>query len=164
MSEEPVGLLDEVDRAVDRINKAAVVDPRRELVDNLYPLLRLVVETTGHALIAHERAIIDTAQRMEDAEAAIAELATSGDSMILPELAATIDDVLALGLQLCGQALEVADELAETPYDGERVNKVRVLVEAYRASVDRLRGEIDAVTVMDEDDNEGDDNDDDSGN
>jgi hypothetical protein len=125
-------LAEEAARAHERARAQTVLDPRAEIVDNLYPLLRMMLESSGEVLVDHE-------QRLALAEATIAELALSSDSMLLPDLAGAIDEVLMLGLQVC-QAAENGDAAA-----------IAELTVKYRAAVEELRAELADVTVDPED-------------
>lgn len=133
---ETVGLIHEIDRASSAAKSAAIIDPKKEFVDNVYPLIRMVAEACGEVMIEHET-------RLGTAETAIAEMATMGDSIVLPELAHEIDVVLALGLQLCS-AVE----------DGVDLEAVGKICPRYRGAVEALRAELDDVTVETDDDTE----------
>lgn len=131
---EPGSLLAEIDGAQQRISKATKIDLKTELSGNIYPLMRMLAEMSGNAIGVLEH-------RLAQAELAIAELATIGESVVLPDLAAQIDDVFAIGLQLCQRIEATEDELTKK------------LIDRYRNAVDAAREEISAVTV-DDDDNE----------
>jgi hypothetical protein len=137
---EPGSLLAEIDGAQQRITKAAKVDVKTELSGNVYPLLRMLAEMSGNIIGLLEH-------RMTQAEVAIAELATIGESVVLPDLAAQIDDVFSIGLQLCQRIEATEDELTKK------------LIERYRNAVDAAREEISAVTLDDGDDEESDEED-----
>jgi hypothetical protein len=137
------GLIPEIDHARQRLAKAAKdVDLRRELVDNVYPLLHMITEMAGQALMAQE-------ERVSNAEIAIAELASVGDSIVLPELAESIDAVLAIGLRLCESVTALVGEEGGPNTTVETADALRALVKSYREGVDELRAEIDDVTVED---------------
>jgi hypothetical protein len=145
---EQVGLLPEIDRALARARNAKSLDARRELCDNVYPLVRMLAEMMGGGFVALEK-------RIATAEAAIGELATMGDSMILPELAGRIDAVLALGLRLCALVEDLDEERLAA-----RVEAISKTARKYQKSVNNLRKELDAVTVDEDEDEDEDDEED----
>ena len=132
---EPGSLLAEIDGAQARISKATKVDLKTELSGNVYPLLRMLAEMSGNIIGILEH-------RMTQAEVAIAELATIGESVVLPDLAAQIDDVFSIGLQLCQRVEATEDELTKK------------LIERYRNAVEAAREEISSVTIDDGDEDE----------
>ena len=80
----PVDLIGEIERQQERIKKpSTIVDVKKELADNIYPLLRLAIESMA-TLDG------DLRERITLAEGVIAEYLTSQESMLLPELAARI--------------------------------------------------------------------------
>lgn len=147
----PGSVIGEIEQAIIRLRNLAVVsDVRSELMNNVYPLMRLQADMVGNLLA-------DVAERLAVAEVSIAELATMGESMILPDLAAQIDDVLAIGLALCVEVERDAELTSELERAKHRI-KLGELVERYRNASGALRGELDAVTVEHEGD-EGDEGD-----
>lgn len=144
---EPGSLLAEIDGAQQRLAKSTKVDVKTELTGNLYPLLRMLAEMSGN--------IIGTLEyRLAQAEVAIAELATIGESVVLPDLAAQIDDVLSIGLQLCQRIEAKSSEPGIVP--DELMGK---LTTRYRNAVAALRDEINSVTVEDDEDDDGEEED-----
>jgi len=158
---EPQGqtLLHEIDQLAERVRATKIIDPKKEISDNLIPLMRMLAESTGAGMIQLAQAVesygqhlADHAARLDDLEGGVAELAEASDSLIQPDLAAAIDEVLALGLQVCS-AVEGALEAIDN-------DALPALVSRYRDSVADLRAEIDDVTIDGADDD--DDNEDDS--
>jgi hypothetical protein len=137
--DEAGSLLAEIDRARQRVAKVATLDARTEIRDNVYPLLHMIASSIGAVLVEHE-------QRFATAETAIAELATAEESMILPELAAVIDEVLGMGLDICVLAEQAA--AGGAGWAAELPAKVT----AYREAVEALRADLDDVTLVDDED------------
>lgn len=151
--ELPQGLIPEIERARARAAKAKTLDAKAELTQNVYPLLQMMTQVFGQYTAQHE-------ERLSQAEIAIAELATSGDSIILPDLADSIESVLQAGIRLC-DVVEAAqnEELGDEERDAARDQLLETATE-YRKAVDELRAELDDVIVDDDDD---DDDSDDAG-
>jgi hypothetical protein len=99
----------------------------------------MIASSIGAVLVEHE-------QRFATAETAIAELATAEESMILPELAAVIDEVLGMGLDICVLAEQAA--AGGAGWAAELPAKVT----AYREAVEALRADLDDVTLVDDED------------
>lgn len=148
-TEQPGSLLAEIDHAIERLNKVAVIDPKKELTDNVYPLVRMVAESVGQVLLEHVQHFGAIDQRIEVAEGAIAELATAGDSLVLPDLAGRIDETLSIGLQVCAAVEQYIENEA-----GDGTDVLRAAVKKYRESVSDLRDELDDVTVDTDDEPE----------
>lgn len=137
----PNDLMQEILRTHQRLTQQAVVDPKKEIADNVYPLLQLMTETFGTM-------ILDTHQRLEIAEASIAEYLTAQESMILPELAADIQLVLAL-------AMDLADSvLALVPADGDGQDEIKKKAMVVRTRAEQLQPEIAEVTLVEVPDDE----------
>ena len=93
-------LLAEIAGAHKRLADKPIVEPKAELAQNVYPLLQMVVETFATVAIEHE-------QRVKLAEDAIAETFMQQDSMILPDLAAMLQETLSAVVALIDKVLLV---------------------------------------------------------
>ena len=134
----PLDLLGEIERQQARVKKpATIIDLKKELADNVYPLLRLAIESMA-ALDG------DLRERVTLAEGVIAEYLTSQESMVLPELAARIQGTFAIGMQLC----DVAEGLAEN-LDSEipALKDLATLIGAYREAATTTQHLVEEVTL-----------------
>lgn len=112
---DPQTILSELDAAVTRLESQPIIDAKKELGSNVYPLLRLTVET----LTLRDQNI---RQRVALAENVIAEYLSAQESMILPELAEHIVTAFGVGAKVC----EEVEKIADLP------KVVTKLIEAYR--------------------------------
>ena len=135
----PGSVLAEIQEAIARLTRVSAVSARDELRDTAYPLLQMTAEQVGMVLAQHEQVIQSLAEGLDQAQIAIAELATAGDSVLLVDLATQIDDVLQLGLQLAALAAKGDDAS-------------RALASKYRKATEALRAELERVTVADDED------------
>lgn len=129
-------LISEIDGAIARLIDAPIVDQKKEFTQNVYPLLKMVVESLG--------------SRLDQFELAIHELLTGADSMLTPEVAAQIKGVLELGVLVVSHLERLAAE--ETKENAE----AKAHAMAYVAAARHLADAIDAMTVepMDEEEEE----------
>jgi hypothetical protein len=137
-------LLAEIRGANQRLADQAVVDPKKELVHNVYPLIELLAQV-------YNEQFTDVHERLDLAEGAVAEYLTQQESMVLPDLAETLQTVFALALKLCAEVVQepqpaTVPKLAATCRD--RIVKAQQLV-------------ADVTLVEEPDDDDGDDDDDD---
>ena len=137
-------VIQEIDHATARLEQAAIVDQKRELLDNAYPLLKLVVENLGVRQL-------ETVQRLDEVEAAVAEYLTSQESMILPELAAQIQTVLALAMTFCDtvNACEVWGK-TEATRAKKMPEDLRNQMVILKRAAGEVRDLVDEVTLVDE--------------
>lgn len=159
MAESPGSLIAEIDHTTARVAATAALDAKRELVDNTYPLIKMVVEGVGTALLEHEQRLgafdqiaAAMAQRIDELDGAIAELVSETESILQPDLASEIDEVLSAGLRLASGVEELVAKFADAdsnPDTAGAAEEVRKLVAEYRSSVDELRDSLDAVTIAD---------------
>ena len=148
---QPGSVLAELNAAIERLSKVASVDARDELLGTTYPLINMIAVHLGAAMTQLDERLVELDGQMQDAQVSIAALATSGESMILMDLAGQIDDVLGLGLQLA----TVADRGGDQD---------RAIAARYRNAVEALREELDRVTVEDDELDDADDDSDDNDN
>jgi hypothetical protein len=134
-------ILKEIDLAVRRLHDAPAIEPKRELMDNVYPLLHVIVASSGVQMA-------ESVQRLDEVEAAIAEYLTSQESMILPDLGARIQTVLALAQTFCDSVESAGvwgDDLVELP------DELRLQIELLRGSCKEVSELVDEVTLVAED-------------
>lgn len=115
----PEVLLDEIARQEKRVkNESLIIETRKELATNIYPLLRMTVESI---LGAQSQVLAEILQRLELAEGVIAEYLSSQESVILPELAVRLHATLAIGLELCDRAETLLAGLPDAAFEDQAV-------------------------------------------
>ena len=148
MDADPNILLEEIDNQMRRLTTAAVVDYKKELLANNYPIMRMLAE-----LVVVQSARIDEVNaRLDLAEGAIAEALTHMDSQILPELAAQIQMTLALGLQVGKLTTEL--KFWAEPKMPNMPDELRATIHAFEQAAKQVSDEVGAVTLEAIDDDE----------
>lgn len=144
----PQTILTEVDQSMARLTEAAVIDQKRELLGNLYPLLKLTVE-----------AVRDTQknlfERMELMEDTLAEVIAGSESRIQPRLAKRIHAALSIGNDIVATLAGMhADQ--EKFKDFALPDELLMLMNAYQSAMMTAAGMVNDVTVevIDEEDEE----------
>lgn len=135
---DPNVLLEEVDNQMRRLKDQAVVDYKKELLANNYPIIRMLAEI-----------VVAQNERLDLAEGAIAEALTHMDSQILPELGASIQMTLALGVKICQDVTEL-EVWGEYPMPEE----LRVTMRAFEKASRQLSDDVSNVTLEAIDDEE----------
>jgi len=135
-------LLSEIDNQMRRLKDQSIVDYKKELLANNYPILRMLAER----IVEHE-------DRLDIAEAAIAEALANTESQILPELSGSILMSLALGMKVCADVKELK-VWGEYPMPPD----LRATINAYERAAKIVSDEVASVTLeaIDEDDLDGD--------
>jgi hypothetical protein len=128
---DPQVLLEEIDNQMRRLKDQAVVDYKKELLANNYPIVRMLAEI-----------VVTQNERLDVAEAAIAEALTHMDSQILPELAASIQMTLALGMQV-GKAVSELEVWNETKMPEE----LRATIHAFEQAAKQVSDDVSVVTL-----------------
>lgn len=134
---DPTILLEEIDNQLRRLKDQAIVDYKKELLVNCYPIIRMLVENQ-----------VELKDRLDLAEGAIAEALTHMESQILPDLAAQIQMALAIGLEVCKGVGALKTELPE---------ELRATIEAYARAAQQVVSDVSEVTLVaiDDDDLDG---------
>ena len=156
----PEVLLDEIARQEKRVkNESLIIETRKELATNIYPLMRMMVESM---LGASGQVLTDILQRLELAEGVIAEYLSSQESVILPDLAVRLHATLAIGFELCDRAEALLallpDETFSAGTDAATVrDEVVALMEGFREAGKNSRNliqevELEEIPGDDEDD------------
>lgn len=129
-----------------RLADQVIVDPKAELLGNLYPLVRL-------ALINQAKVEKDLLERLNLCEEAVAEIITNSEDRIHDRLAGRIQATVDIGMEICKEVASRATP--ESPLDP----KLILLIGAYRDSSGVLLQMVEDVLVTeeDEDDEEADD-------
>jgi hypothetical protein len=127
-------LLQEIESERQRVSDKAIIDPKKELAGNVYPMLARVVELIG--------------QRLGETEEVVAAYLEGEDSLIQPDLGIQILGVFDLTKQLCAAIL--ADPTYAPLQKG--AEQLAVLVHETAETVDSF--------VLDEDDDDDEDEDD----
>jgi len=146
-------LIHEIDAAITRLKDAAVIDQKKELTENIYPLLRMQT-LTFTALISGvaeqcDVNLIAFGERLEEVDSAIAEYITAQESVILPDLASRIQAVFALADSFC-DAVSTSDK-----WKGGGIPKqLASMIEMLRSEVFSARKAVDSVTIEEEDNKE----------
>jgi hypothetical protein len=128
---DPAILLEEINNQMNRLKDLAVVDYKKELLANNYPIIKMLAEI-----------VVTQNERLDLAEGAIAEALTHMDSQILPELGAAIQMTLALGLQVCKSVNELG-VWGEYPMPDE----LRATIQAYERASKQLSDDVSNVTL-----------------
>jgi hypothetical protein len=151
MSEQqPQILIEEIDNQMRRLKDQAVVDYKKELLANCYPILRMLAEQT-----------VEQRGRIEVAEAAIAEALTQMESQLLPELSAALQMTLALGVKVCQDTRNLFEPGG--PYSEDDLSpELRATIDAFERAAGQVSQDVAEVTLeaIDEDDLDADDEDD----
>lgn len=129
-------LVAEIDRARERLNAAPIIDQKLEFVNNVYPLLKLIVQSHGI--------------RLDQAEGALGELIQGSESLIQPDDAVRIQGTLALGLELAAAVLANADAIPDFP----NVEKLTALARAYHEAAAITAQAVEEFTFYDEDEDD----------
>ena len=124
-------LLEEIDNQMRRLKDQAVVDYKKELLANNYPIIKMLAEI-----------VVQQNERLDLAEGAIAEALTHMDSQILPELAAALQMTLALGLQVCKSVNEL-----EVWGEHKMPDDLRATIHAYDQAAKQMSDDISHVTL-----------------
>ena len=135
-------LLKEIDRAKARLEKAPIVDQKKEFLTNVYPLMRIIAETCGG--------------RLDEQENALENLLGSSEPIITPELSVRMIATYRMGMELA------LDLLKDTPPTSEELSaKARAFHEAATIMIELVE-EFTIEIVEDDDDDEdlGEDDDD----
>jgi hypothetical protein len=128
-------LVSEIERAQQRLSDAPIIDQKKEFVDNVYPLLKLIVQSHG--------------VRLDQAEGALGELIQGSESIITPELGDRIRGSLALGIEL-------ATAVLATTNAGHDDNKLVALARAYHEAATITTQVVEEYTMYDDDDEDDD--------
>ena len=135
---DPQILLEEIDNQIRRLKDQAVVDYKKELLANSYPIIKMLAEI-----------VVTQNERLDLAEGAIAEALTHMDSQILPEMAAAIQMTLALGLQVCKTVTEL-----EVWGEHKMPEDLRATIHAYDQAAKQMSDDVSNVTLEAVDDDE----------
>ncbi|MDX1421558.1 MAG: hypothetical protein R3322_00370 [Kiloniellales bacterium] len=139
-------ILSEIDRAQKVIAGAAVIDPKKELENNVYPLLRFIAAAIAQS--ASEQG--DRVQAVEDA---VAEYLSGGESILLPMLAGRIQGTLGIGATLCEMIRKLDVWTADAPMPTELAN----MVGAFEHAATVCSEMVEDVTIEDATDDDSDD-------
>jgi hypothetical protein len=131
MESDPRVVLEEIDNQMRRLKDQGVVDYKKELLANNYPIIRMLTEL-----------LIEQRDRLEMAEGAIAEALTHMDSQILPELAAGIQMTLALGIQICQDVMKL-----EVWSEHKMPDELRATIQAFDRAAKQLSDDVSDVTL-----------------
>jgi len=134
-------LIAEFDRARERLAAAPIIDQKLEFVNNIYPLLKLIVQSHG--------------TRLDQTEGALGELIQGTESMIQPDDAARIQGTIALGIELATAVLARTDR--EVQADGDE-EKLIALARGYHEAATITAQIVEEFTIYEDDDEDDEDN------
>jgi hypothetical protein len=138
-------LLSEIDNATRRLADQAIIDQKREMLDNIYPLLKLIIG--GQSKLRR-----DFDERLGLCEDAVADMITGADDRIHERLATRIHITVDFGVQICECLVKRATE--KHPLSPDEV----LLMQTFRDSAAVMLQMVDDVFVSaDEGDEEDDD-------
>jgi cytochrome P450 len=136
---DPKMIQTELDASMQRLTDAAVIDQKRELLGNLYPLLKLVVQSLASLKE-------DLYERVELAEDALAEVIAGSESRIQPRLAKRIHMALNIGQDLVTTLAAMhADQ--EQFKDFQLTDNLLTIMSAYQQATMTAQGMVIDVTI-----------------
>jgi hypothetical protein len=143
---DPKLILTEVDASMTRLTQAAIVDQKKELLGNLYPLLKLTVQALNS-----QRAEME--ERIVEVEDVLAEVIAGAESRIQPRLAKRIHMALSIGGDLVAKL--AAMHADEEQFKGFQLpDEILMTMQAYQQAMITAAGMVGDVTIEVLDDEE----------
>lgn len=128
-----------------------MVDPKKELEANLWPIIQAIVETFGSDIGNLGRGLAELKERQDQSEETLVDYLATQESMIQPILAQRIVGTIVLGIQVCASLDELKLELPD---------ELKAMVIGYGKAAEKTLESVQAVIVEDEEDDDPEEEDD----